>query len=143
MANDRILAHAERLLAEPVGTAALALAFEESTASSTDLLVEGASFFPRMLDDIAAASSSVHLNQFGFKPGVVGDAFAEALAAKAAHGCRRPVGRRRARAPIPTGVRAGSTKSWRPPASQCASCGRPSCACSRARSAQAVRCVGT
>ena len=80
----------------------LALAFEESTASSTDLLVEGASFFPRMLDDIAAATSSVHVNQFGFKPGTVGDAFAEALAAKAAHGRARPVDRRPDAAPIPT-----------------------------------------
>jgi cardiolipin synthase len=86
VANDRVLAHAELLLGERVGTAALALDFEMSTASSTELLVEGASFFPRMLDDIAAASSSVHVNQFGFKPGTVGDAFAQALAAKAATG---------------------------------------------------------
>jgi cardiolipin synthase len=86
VANDNILAHAERLLAGPVDSGALSLAFETSTASSTDLLVEGASFYPRMLEDIAAAASSVHLNQFGFKPGVVGDAFAEALATKAASG---------------------------------------------------------
>ena len=86
VANDSILAHAKRLLAGPVGTADLALAFEESTASTTDLYVEGVSFYPRMLEDIAAATSSVHLNQFGFKPGAVGDAFAEALAAKAATG---------------------------------------------------------
>ena len=39
-----------------------------------------------MLEDIASASSSVHINQFGFRPGVVGDAFAEALIAKAAEG---------------------------------------------------------
>jgi len=39
-----------------------------------------------MLDDIASASSSVHINQFGFRPGVVGDAFAEALVTKAAEG---------------------------------------------------------
>jgi cardiolipin synthase len=39
-----------------------------------------------MLDDIASAATSVHINQFGFRPGIVGDAFAEALLAKAAEG---------------------------------------------------------
>jgi cardiolipin synthase A/B len=48
--------------------------------------VEGTNFYPPMLEDIASASSSVHINQFGFRPGVVGDAFAEALIAKAAEG---------------------------------------------------------
>jgi cardiolipin synthase A/B len=62
------------------------LGFDESTASSVEVLVEGASFYPRMLADIAAASSSVHINQFGFRPGVVGDRFADALIAKAAEG---------------------------------------------------------
>ena len=62
------------------------LAFDESTALSVEVLVEGASFYPRMLADIAAASSSVHINQFGFRPGVVGDRFADALIAKAAEG---------------------------------------------------------
>jgi cardiolipin synthase len=50
------------------------------------VLVAGTSFYPPMLDDIASASSSVHINQFGFKPGLVGDAFAAALVAKAAEG---------------------------------------------------------
>ncbi len=62
------------------------LAFDESTATSVEVLVEGVSFYPRMLADIAAASSSVHINQFGFRPGIVGDRFAEALIAKAAEG---------------------------------------------------------
>jgi cardiolipin synthase len=39
-----------------------------------------------MLEDIASASSSVHINQFGFRPGAVGDRFAEALIAKAREG---------------------------------------------------------
>jgi cardiolipin synthase len=39
-----------------------------------------------MLADIAGASSSVHVNQFGFRPGSVGDRFADALVAKAAEG---------------------------------------------------------
>ena len=50
------------------------------------MFVEGTSFYPPMLEDIAAATSSVHINQFGFRPGVVGDVFAQALTAKAAEG---------------------------------------------------------
>jgi cardiolipin synthase len=84
--DDRIREHAGRLLARPVTRGDLALAFEESSASSAEVLVEGESFYPRMLADIASASTSVHVNQFGFRPGVVGDQFAEALVAKAAEG---------------------------------------------------------
>ena len=50
------------------------------------MLVGGPAFYPRMLADIAAASSSVHVNQFGFRPGKVGDEFADVLAGKAADG---------------------------------------------------------
>jgi len=57
-----------------------------SAAASADVLVGGTSFYPPMLDDIAAAESSVHVNQFGFKPGVVGDVFAKTLIAKASEG---------------------------------------------------------
>jgi cardiolipin synthase len=39
-----------------------------------------------MLADIEAASSSVHINQFGFRPGLVGDEFADTLARKAEEG---------------------------------------------------------
>jgi len=84
--NERIPEHAERLLARPVRRADLALEFAESSASSAEVLVEGSAFYPRMLADIEAASSSIHINQFGFRPGVVGDAFAEALIAKARDG---------------------------------------------------------
>ncbi len=84
--NDGIRGQAERLLAGPPSRQALVLGFDESTAASVEVLVEGASFYPRMLADIAAASSSVHINQFGFRPGVVGDRFADALIAKVAEG---------------------------------------------------------
>jgi cardiolipin synthase A/B len=84
--NERILEHAERLANGPVTLAALSMAFEESCASSAEVLVEGRSFYPPMLADIASASSSVHINQFGFRPGVVGDRFAEVLVSKAAAG---------------------------------------------------------
>jgi cardiolipin synthase len=84
--DERIRSHAERLVTTPVDRRALALEFSESSASSTEVLVEGAAFYPPMLADVAAASSSVHINQFGFRPGVVGDEFAEVLVAKAAEG---------------------------------------------------------
>ena len=86
VANDRLRDHAEQLLAGPVERRDLALAFPESTAASAEVLVEGESFYPRMLEDIASAESAIHVNQFGFRPGAVGDEFAEALLARAADG---------------------------------------------------------
>jgi cardiolipin synthase len=86
ISNDRVVAHAERLLTGPVTRRELAIAFPDSTASSADVLVDGPAFYPPMLEDIVSASSSVHVNQFGFRPGIVGDRFAEALVAKAAQG---------------------------------------------------------
>jgi cardiolipin synthase len=74
------------LEASQVARRDLALAFSESRASSVDVHVEGRNFYPPMLADVASASSSVHINQFGFRPGVIGDAFADALVAKAAMG---------------------------------------------------------
>jgi cardiolipin synthase len=86
--NDRIREHAERLAGGHVGRGALALEFSESAASSVEVHVEGRNFYPPMLGDIAGAKSSIHINQFGFRPGVIGDAFAESLATKAAEGVR-------------------------------------------------------
>ena len=50
------------------------------------MLVDGKNFYPRMLEDIAAATSSIHVNQFGFRPGAIGETFAAALLAKAGEG---------------------------------------------------------
>jgi cardiolipin synthase len=86
VSGDRVLELAERLLTSHVGRSALALAFPQSSAASAEILVEGKAFYPRMLEDIASASSSVHINQFGFRPGAVGDVFAEALIRKAGEG---------------------------------------------------------
>jgi cardiolipin synthase A/B len=74
------------LVSAPVNRRDLALAFAESRASSVDVHVEGRNFYPPMLQDIDEATSSIHINQFGFKPGVIGDAFADALVAKAESG---------------------------------------------------------
>jgi cardiolipin synthase A/B len=85
--NAELATHAERLLsAQRVALAQLAVSFEESAASAAVVCVGGASFFPAMLADIGRASTSVHIVQFGFRPGKVGDVFADALAAKAREG---------------------------------------------------------
>ena len=81
-----VRARAEGLLREPVRAADLALAFDETVASTVDVQVEGRNFFPPMLRDIGSASSSIHINQFGFRPGAIGDQFASALLAKASEG---------------------------------------------------------
>jgi cardiolipin synthase len=87
VSNIGIPVHAERVLtAAAVGRAELALEFEQSVAASAQLHVEGRNFYPPILADIASASSSVHINQFGFRPGLVGDRFAAALIAKAQEG---------------------------------------------------------
>lgn len=86
IADTALRDHAERLLRDRVRRRELAMAFAESRASSVEVLVEGRSFYPSMLEDIASASSSIHVNQFGFRPGEVGDRFAEVLVAKARDG---------------------------------------------------------
>jgi cardiolipin synthase A/B len=84
--SGEIRERAGQFVAGPVNRDDLGLGFAESRASSVDVHVEGRNFYPQILQDIDAATSSVHINQFGFRPGVVGDAFADALVAKAAAG---------------------------------------------------------
>ena len=88
ISNKALRSHVEELLARPVQLDDLALAFDESSASSAEVLVEGESFYPPMLADIESAQTSVHINQFGFRPGVVGDRFADVLIRKAGDGIR-------------------------------------------------------
>ena len=85
--NDRLREYARGLLnAARVDRHDLALAFEESRATTAEVHVEGRNFYPPMLADIEAATSSVHINQFGFRPGKIGDVFAQALITKAGSG---------------------------------------------------------
>jgi cardiolipin synthase A/B len=79
-------ARAEQLARSPVRLRDLALAFEDSTATTADVHVAGSEFYPPMLRDIERATSSVHINQFGFRPGVIGEQFASVLLARAAAG---------------------------------------------------------
>ena len=85
---DPLSARADELVHRPVRRADLALAFEETVASTVDVHVEGRNFYPPMLADVAAAESSIHVNQFGFRPGEISEAFASALLARAADGVR-------------------------------------------------------
>ena len=83
---NNVRARAERFVRSPVHLGDLAVAFDEATAATVDVHVGGSNFFPPILAEIAAATSSVHINQYGFRPGEIGDAFANALLAKAAEG---------------------------------------------------------
>jgi phosphatidylserine/phosphatidylglycerophosphate/cardiolipin synthase-like enzyme len=78
--------HAERLVRKSVRRSDLALVFDETVASTAEVHVDGRNFYPPMLRDIENAASSVHINQFGFRPGVVGDRFAEPLIVKSREG---------------------------------------------------------
>jgi cardiolipin synthase len=83
---DDLRERAERLLRNGVRLADLAVEFQESIAATSEVLIAGQAFYPRMLEDIEAATSSIHVNQFGFRPGVIGERFAGALLAKAREG---------------------------------------------------------
>jgi cardiolipin synthase A/B len=85
---DDLRERAALLLSNGVQRADLGIEFAESVASTSEVLVEGKNFYPRMLEDIGAARSSIHINQFGFRPGDIGETFAAALLAKAGEGVR-------------------------------------------------------
>lgn len=72
--------------AERVHRADLAVPFAPSRVAAFELLIDGTSFYPRILDDIRAASSSVHVVQYGFRPGEVADRYAAVLKEKARQG---------------------------------------------------------
>jgi cardiolipin synthase A/B len=85
--SNELTRRASELLRKPVVRRSdLELVFDESSATTAEVHVEGRNFYPPMLHDIASARTSVHINQFGFRPGTIGEAFAEALLAKAAEG---------------------------------------------------------
>ena len=63
-----------------------ALEFAWSTAASIDPWVEGNNFFPRILADVEAARSSVHILMFGWREGEVGTRMAGLLERKLGEG---------------------------------------------------------
>jgi cardiolipin synthase len=68
------------------GTRDAALEFAWSTAATLDPWVEGVNFFPRILADVEAARSSVHILMFGWREGEIGMRMAELLERKLAEG---------------------------------------------------------
>jgi cardiolipin synthase len=64
----------------------LARLWAPSSASDVEVMPEGRTFYPRMLADISAATESIHVMQYGFNPGIIGDQFAPVLMEKARAG---------------------------------------------------------
>lgn len=83
--ESRELVH-QAATAERLGAADLAVPFAASRVASFELLVDGPSFYPRILDDVRSAQRSVHVIQYGFRPGQIGDQFAAVLKAKVRQG---------------------------------------------------------
>jgi phosphatidylserine/phosphatidylglycerophosphate/cardiolipin synthase-like enzyme len=80
-------AAAAELIAKPtVRRADLAIGFAPAVATSVEPLLHGTRYFPRMLDDIRAATDHVHLLIYGVKPGEVAGQFRDALAERVASG---------------------------------------------------------
>jgi cardiolipin synthase A/B len=77
---------AELVLRPRVRRADLALTFAPAIATAVDPLLHGRRYFPRILEDIGAATDHVHLLIYGYKPGDIGTLFLDALAAKVAAG---------------------------------------------------------
>ena len=64
----------------------LAQTYAPAIATAVDPLLHGRRYFPRMLDDIAAATDHVHLLIYGYKAGDIGETFLTALADRVAAG---------------------------------------------------------
>jgi cardiolipin synthase len=91
--DGSVSAERARGLAEELATAAevskrdVAIAFATSASTSVEPLLHGTEYFPRMLEDIRAATTSVSLLMYGYKPGDVADDFTEALIGALDRGC--------------------------------------------------------
>ena len=84
---ERAMALGAALAAKPrLDRSDLAIQFAPSVSATVEPLLHGRQFFPRMLADIGAATSSVHLMIYGFKPGDIGTTFRDLLVTKAAAG---------------------------------------------------------
>jgi cardiolipin synthase len=64
----------------------LDLEYAWSTAATVEPWAEGSEFYPRILDDVRAARSSVHIIMFGWDSGEVGTSLADVLHDKLAEG---------------------------------------------------------
>jgi cardiolipin synthase len=84
---DGALAATEAYAARPRARARDATrVFAWSTAATVEPWVDGARFFPLILDDVAAARSSVHVLMFGWREGEIGTRMAALLERKLGEG---------------------------------------------------------
>ncbi|MFW2336591.1 phospholipase D-like domain-containing protein [Ilumatobacter sp.] len=73
-------------VAEGLGPHDVGLDYAWSTAASVEPWAEGATFYPKIFDDVAGADSSIHILMFGWKPGDVGDDLTSLLVDRLADG---------------------------------------------------------
>jgi cardiolipin synthase len=85
-ADDAALFAARMAAAPIVRKRDVAISFGPSTARAVEPLLHGTAYFPRMLADLGAATSSINMLMYGFKPGDVGSEFRDILVAKAQAG---------------------------------------------------------
>jgi cardiolipin synthase len=64
----------------------LSIHFAPARATAWELLIDGPAFFPRLMADIEAATSDVHIIIFGFKDGDIGERFRNLLLRKVSEG---------------------------------------------------------
>jgi cardiolipin synthase len=72
--------------ADPVAAFTIASGNDPVAGNAVEILENGDRIFPSMLDAIATAESSIHLEAYIFEDGVIGRRFVEALAARAREG---------------------------------------------------------
>jgi cardiolipin synthase len=63
-----------------------AITFAPTSVASVEILLHGRRYFPRILEDIAAARDHIHMLFYAFRPGTIADAFVDALAERASAG---------------------------------------------------------
>ncbi len=111
--------HARRVAAvDQVVHADLVGTWAPTTATDVEVLVEGNTFYPRMLEDIATATGSIHVMQYGFQPGVVGDPFARGVCRRRRATASRCGSSSTRSAATPSRTRSGCSRTWPPRASR-------------------------
>lgn len=72
--------------ADPVAAFTIASGNDPVSGNAVEILENGDRIFPSMLEAIAAAKSSIHMEAYIYEDGVIGRRFTEALAARAREG---------------------------------------------------------
>jgi cardiolipin synthase len=85
-AENAAVRTAEFVARPRIRRADLAQTFAPAVSTAVEPLLHGTRYFPRMLQDIAAATDHIHLLIYGYKAGDIGETFLTALAAKVAAG---------------------------------------------------------